>query len=555
LRGAVKDFVARFTQLLGSKSLGEPRAAQLPRRMRLADKHIAIAENAVEELNRQLQELISSYRRRRNQDSPIYQLPAEVLARIFFHSLCGSFSAQFVQLHKLAQVSVAWSQSVKGSPELFGFVTTVGTAENAHHALRLSKDAALDIQYTTLFGSRSPWRAEFLETILSQAHRWRSIELSRVSPGIINDILQKATPKLRDIHISHARNKEQIRLDPSTLHQLRHLTLEQVTVQWDPRNVRGLKTLELNWIGAQGRPSLPDLLEILRGSDGIQVLRLGANSVTDTPTLEDYTAMKLPQLTTLSLTSLPLNIIHNLLRSVEIPSCRTLAVTCPFPPAPIPTTAALLQSIISHVEPTFRSILRTIGPIGITRSRDTFLVQGTGDGVELKFECPLTPSSGCIVRFESMLETIAIQENSREAFQWVKHLSTPIKSDGVLAWPLPRLTDFMLGDCPIDPENLINMVRCRYGIEDDTDDNEQEHDDEQDGGRVEKLVEGNGDATDCVVQKPPVKQLPAPFSNLEITGLNELSVDDFEQIVWIVGPEHVLWHNTDKEEDDHYEHY
>ncbi|KAG9028274.1 hypothetical protein FRB95_006640 [Tulasnella sp. JGI-2019a] len=392
LRGAVKDFVARFTQLLGSKSLGEPRATQPSRRMGLADKHIAITENAIEELNRQLQELISSHRHRRNQDSPIYQLPTEVLVRIFFHSLHGLYGTQFSHLHKLAQVSVVWSQLVKGSPELFGFVTTSGTAEDAYRSLRLSKDGALDIHYHA--GSGKPWKAELLETLLCQTHRWRSIKLSMVPSTVVNGILAGATPKLSDIRIKQRVGiKEQIRLGRETAGRLCHLTLEAVTVRWDPRSVRGPKTLELDRIGAKGRPSLSQLLEILRASDGIQVLRLAAESVADAPKLKEYIPIELPQLTTLSLTQLPLNTTYGLLRSVRIPNCSTLVISCRTVPTPVPTAAALFKSMASHVEPTFRSILRSISSISITQDKDKLDVHGVGDGVELKFEHTLIPHS------------------------------------------------------------------------------------------------------------------------------------------------------------------
>ncbi|KAG9014468.1 hypothetical protein FRB93_013593 [Tulasnella sp. JGI-2019a] len=269
----------------------------------------------------------------------------------------------------LAQVSIGWSQLVKGTPGLFGFVTTDSTTEHAHRVLRLSKDAPLDIQYRKdLYGYSTSRGAELLETLLLQVHRWRSMEMSDVLPGVVNRVFHQSTPKLHDIHIASTGYDEQICLDPEILGRLRYLTLERATFRWDPGNLRGLKSLELCRIGVEGRPPLFQLLETLRASQGIQVLRLGTESVADAPPPpENYTPIVLSQLSNISLTDLSLNTPHDRLKSVRIPNCKTFIVKCLYVAATVPATAALFDSSTRHVEPVIRSILQSIGPIGISQ--------------------------------------------------------------------------------------------------------------------------------------------------------------------------------------------
>ncbi|KAG8996105.1 hypothetical protein FRB93_000956 [Tulasnella sp. JGI-2019a] len=554
LKRAVGGFLKNFTQLL-SKIFSESTQSS-----RQADRNIAIAEGAVNELDLRLRELISSHRRRRNQEVTINHLPVEVLTRVFFHSLHGWHATQFSQLHDLAQVSVRWSQVVKGTPELFSFITTDSTEEQARCALRLSRDAPLDIHYR--WRRYDSWRVALLDTLLFQAHRWRSIEMVNVPLEVVNRAFRRATPLLYEIHFADMVNDEGISLNPETLGRLYHLTLERVALRWDPGDLGGLRSLELYSISVGGRPSLPQLLRILRASQEIQVLRLGVGSVADTPLLKDYTPIELSQLNTLSLTDLSHDTAHDLLKSIRIPRCKIFIVKDSFTtPASVPATAVLCNSA-SHIALTLRSVLQTIGSISISLSSAIMSVHGKGDGLELEFDLPTIPFSGSIHWFEPMLNLVPdsatvslkttcipesgehfptlhhpsisavhIIDSQMEAYRWILHLSTPSATG---EWFLPRLKDLKFHNCSIDPSDIIAMAWCRY-------ENGMGYEEEQKSSdKVGKIGGGNGKAKEYDDQR---SQVPTPLRLLKITGFNRLFASDFAELEGIVGSGNVIWDN------------
>ncbi|KAG8997939.1 hypothetical protein FRB94_007371 [Tulasnella sp. JGI-2019a] len=524
----------------------------------MADKDTAIAEDAVNKLNLRLTKLISSHRRDRNQDVAINRLPAEVLARIFFHSFDGSYASQFSRLHRLAKVSIRWSQLVKRTPELFGCVTTDNTTEHVHRMLRLSKNAPLDILYRKDPFSTSR-RAELLETLLSQAHRWRSIEMSGVPPGVVNAVFQRTIPMLRDIHIVSNGYSEQICLDSETLGRLRYLTLERATLRWDPGNLKGLKSLDLSRIGTDGRPSQLQLLEILQASPGIQVLRLGPESVGDAPpSLGDYTPTELPQLSEISFTDFTSSTAYNLLKSVRIPNCKIFVVKCPKALETVSATAALFDSATNHVGPVVRSILQSISPISISLGPVMLLVCGRRKGYGLEVNIPMISLPDPIVWFESMIDSVPNSATistpidgtpeSREPFpifrhpsidrvdimgssigadRWIRHLGSPRLTDGILEWPLPRLTQLAFGNCAINPNQLIKMVRYRYGKEED-----------QIFGR--KMF---GEAEECEDRRSRPDKSPARLERLTISGCNHLEINDFKQLEGVIAAGNLICNN------------
>ncbi|KAG8879227.1 hypothetical protein FRB97_001846 [Tulasnella sp. 331] len=114
----------------------------------MAYENLAVVERTLSDLNLRLNGLVSKYQSLRNQAALIHQLPNELLAKIFFFTVQGLDAKHFSQLHNLAQVSSKWLRLIKATPSLFGYVTTDGTLEAAFRALRLSKDAPLDIKYS-----------------------------------------------------------------------------------------------------------------------------------------------------------------------------------------------------------------------------------------------------------------------------------------------------------------------------------------------------------------------------------------------------------------------
>lgn len=240
---------------------------------------------------------------------PIYRLPDELLSRIFFPSFQAPSRRLLSQLQGLAQVPAQWAQLVKGSPFLFGYVTSDNTLKRHQIMLRLSRYAPLDTHYA---GSGAGSQ-DYLSTLIMQAQRWRTLELVQVRSENLKCIFSQPTPQLQDIHISGSRMRAcKVELPPEKLCQLKHLMLEKVSVQWNYRLLRGLKTLELSCIGPEGLLNTSQLLDILRQSPELVTLRSGSDVVTSTGP-QTYTPFNLHFLTNFSNMDIGVSITRDLI--------------------------------------------------------------------------------------------------------------------------------------------------------------------------------------------------------------------------------------------------
>ncbi|KAG8890013.1 hypothetical protein FRB98_001448 [Tulasnella sp. 332] len=563
---AMEVFVGRVTRILESRApshLKNSRGHQI----QVADMNLARVEDAISDLNLRLDSLIFKHRRLRNQAAPIHQLPYELLVKVFFFTVQGSDASYFSQLHKLAQVSSKWLQLIKGTPSLFGYVTTDGTMEDALRALRLSKDTPLDVKcYMNVPSGPVRWLEDLIEILLPQAYRWRSIELGDAHYTLANRILSQPAPQIRDIHITCINYVKAISLDPPTVGRLRYLTLNLVTVQWDPSKLKGLKVLEL--VSIENRLSL---LEIIDASRGLEVLHL-RDVVVDNLVTEERAPVELLQLVELSLSDLPLNTVHNLLAHLLLPNCKRLTLYR-IPRSFSEQELAVFRS--THMG-LFQSILASICKVVIQLVTGMTVMQGIGGSAKLELELPTPSFSGIPGGFEFILKWVpesvpfTLVHDDPENFEapfpllhhtsitalhihdsfvatrWIKDLSAPTTIDGSWMWLLPRLKALTFYRCDLDSNNLVKMIGNRYGRDSGT---------EEESGLVDKNVRESGEGASCMtevkeecsgqtkdghVQHSQSLKLPAPLDLLDINDAYGVTPSNYKELREIIGHGNVI---------------
>lgn len=296
--------------------------------------------------------------------SPFMDFRTSSFPGLSYLSLPSAYTWHFGHLHKLAQVSARWAQLVKGSPFLFGCITTSNSYEQSQRLLRLSRHAPLDIDYhdrVRLLGF------DLLPALIAQAQRWRTMELWGVRSEDLKHILSQPTPQLQDIYITGRGSGETsevtsgLELPSEKLGQLRHLKLEGISIRCDYNLLRGLTTLHLSEVGSQGLLSLSQLVGILRRSPALATLILHSDVILGLGS-RIHTPIDLPLLTTLSLLNHPLSITHGLIACIRIPNCTQLEVTCQRPKS---QTTIFFDSATAHLEAPLRLILITLSRIHV----------------------------------------------------------------------------------------------------------------------------------------------------------------------------------------------
>ncbi|KAG8876355.1 hypothetical protein FRB98_007331 [Tulasnella sp. 332] len=555
----------------------------------VADENLAIVNHAVTDLNLRPEAPIPEHRHLGNQTAPIDQLPNELLTRVFFFTLIGWQMDSLRKSRQLVQVCSKWLQLVKGTPSLFGDVSTYDTPKNAFQQLRLSQDGPLDITYRENIMT-GPWKwGGLLEALIPQSHRWRSVRLMDIPSSLVHRVLSRPTPQLRNIEILRPEYDGAISLNPSTLGQLRYLTLECVTLQWDPLGLRGLKELELKGIGIEGRPSLSQLLGVLSASKELQILRLALESVTRDPIAEE-SPIELSQLTELSLVNLQTDTTHDLLAHLVVPGCNWLTIRTSHATTIENSPSTVFDDATRHMDTLLQSILASTSHIDIDLFGAGMFIKGTmgtKGRTNLDLDLPPLPLSGSMGWFEpflrkvsmpitialtysdplgverifpllhhSSITTLKLFYGTSEAARWIEDLSTPISIDGVLTFPLSGLKNLDFYKSALNPNDLVGMIRKRYGRDSGTKVKRQvpngsvEEDGKSTGDHATEVKESekrHGEPRYGHVQHSQPLRLPAPLDSLDIYDCDGITVGVYEELMDIIGRGNVRWAESEDE--------
>ncbi|KAG8878183.1 hypothetical protein FRB97_002734 [Tulasnella sp. 331] len=538
-----------------------------------ADADLAIMETSFCHLERRMRRHIGLQQRQRNALLPISRLPLELLARILFFSLQLSHSpvGYVKKLQNVAQVCTSWSELVKDTAMFWGVAASSDPTPAILRAVSKSRDAPLDVWYFGRSGAESQ-RASFLKTVVEHSQRWRSLCLSGADRDVEDRLMQLSTPILHDLEINHdqgLRRREGLKGDffvpNEKLYPLRHLELSGRPILWEPSALSRLESLELRNLGPTGRPTMTHLVAILRASPGLVALTLDQLRLDDPDNIaHDNVPVELPKLTDLTLSRLPVRGLRDLLTRIHIPICRRLQVDCTYRPH-----TTVLDAQTAHLGPPIQAILSARGKAKLRLTPDKFELSTVDDApnvdsstpnVFIYLLLPSDPSRGLMVWMNLVISSMIhpptinliieapkwsseltpppldilpyvdllhIIESEREAAAWIKLLSERVVlADGEARWTLSRMTRLVFHSCSPDANDLIGMIRSRYGRR---------------GGSM--VISQQDEAG----TQPQSSKDPAPLKQLQVTGYNPLNSEDLEQLESIVGSA-CKWDNNDEGE-------
>ncbi|KAG9039683.1 translation initiation factor eIF3 subunit g [Tulasnella sp. JGI-2019a] len=472
---------------------GKPVVLGRQLRTRQADRFIELIGTIGETFQRNIAHHIVQCRRRRNVQLAIYQLPVELIVKIFSLSLQDRSMTDRVRwLHNLAQVSTRWLELIKDSASLWS-VVSVSEMQSLCIALRKSKNAPLDVEFDgSLIGWNPQDRRDFLEAILGQRHRWRSIQLSGPTTKFERAMILEQVPKLVDLGIAPGLlvwedgQGAETSIPEEVLGGLQHLSLSEVSLQWNPSVLSGLKTLKLEDLMERGRPTLSTLIAILQASPSLEELRITGKSVEVSP-IEDTTTVDLPCLTTISLLKSQPEIAQPILERLRIPQCTKFLLDVV---SGLPTDTS--KTDMTHIENCLRRIIASHGKVEVTVSPERISLATRINATDIpvllftplslpwvdhlleSIVCPLSIAHiihgwNCVTeqcpipRNTSDISSLAITSSQTDAVAWIQRLSEPVSNGEEVYWQLPSLKRLTLNECRSFGEPLLTMIQRRNG--------------------------------------------------------------------------------------------
>ncbi|KAG8992865.1 hypothetical protein FRB90_000882, partial [Tulasnella sp. 427] len=262
------------------------------------------------------------YKKKYNEMLPIHRLPPELFTTILLIDLRENPPRRSLsrrhRLWQLALVSSKWQKTVALNPIFWTDIHF--RRDDPNLCLRKSQNALLNIKCDTFYQDVDDVE-EFLETVATAAHRWRSIALSCNS----RDFLQKlpsATPQLTDVQInvrapSNALGGQE-ELKIRGLVKLQHVCLVRVGLEWESLNLERLLSLQLSHLG-NIVPDLDWLLTILQRSPQLEQLALSNVGIASDSIPHTRTGIRLLRLKSLQLTTLPERVVEYLLSVIDCP--------------------------------------------------------------------------------------------------------------------------------------------------------------------------------------------------------------------------------------------
>jgi len=239
---------------------------------RLIDPDMSQHENRIQEL-----------KTRRNTFAPISCLPTEVLCRIFL--LVRDSTADWKPLLwiKVTHTSLHWRNVALTFPNLWTLLP-LENAQWTEEMLKRSEMASLIVKVDA--SSRKFSSVANMTAALSQISRIKELQVYLNGPGAtaamqkILTILPRAAARLEVLRISariRSHTSGTARIPSKALCEtpsLRQLELYLCDFCWDSQLLSGLTHLTLHSVSSNARPTLTQLLEVLRSCPDLQVLDL-----------------------------------------------------------------------------------------------------------------------------------------------------------------------------------------------------------------------------------------------------------------------------------------
>ncbi|KAG8983981.1 hypothetical protein FRB93_006855 [Tulasnella sp. JGI-2019a] len=382
-------------------------------------------------------------------------------------------------------------------------------------------------------------------------------------------IEQLPTPRLRTLQIMHWA-REPLEVHGEKLVGLHDLTLRGVFVDLGSSIPSGLRQLELRELQNGGRPSLTQILTVLRASPELNRLELGYD-ILDESQVNGIAAgsLELPYLLSLKL-DLQWEMIQTILAYLRFPNCIDMVVNAR--PSSSPDTSTILPT---HVISQARSIIAAEGEptVMLTRMTAALAASPVSEALHILLPLPLKDQIRWIdtilestqvpphpialeARFDPVLQpdvpipplpshthhiiSLQLTGCGEGVASWLKLLSEPTEGEQPY-WHLPNLEDLTLQIWWNDhAEALLTMARYRYG-----------RDTQSDGGSIPsgpvKSDDQGGIAderyNDCKTLPLPTNssKLPAPLKKLTVYAHPTISNEAAQELKSIIGRDKVSW--------------
>lgn len=285
------------------------------------------------ELRKKLDTQITQTGRERNVTAcPVYRLPLELLARIFFLALPTHEAPHGPILQQLRPVSHRWKETIDGVPLLWRRIHGQDGISHLNQALVKSAGTPMDVYWDSQDSTKVN-SEQFFGTIGGTVRRWRSatLRLAESSRGsVVRQVLEtKGAPLIEELSLvlrSQGGALEWM-IRPINLFggvpapRLRAVWISYLPVVLTSPVFAGLQFLHLHCVPS----SPPNVLLILQRSPELRSLLLdhlhlrGADDPTSFEMIN--TSAYLPKLEKLHIYGIPIQYARCILTSVDAPNC------------------------------------------------------------------------------------------------------------------------------------------------------------------------------------------------------------------------------------------
>ena len=292
-----------------------------------------VARSIIDRDIARLEERVRALKSRRNELSPIYRLPVEVLCNIF--SFAKDNELFFLRRRRgpeswtnFSHVSQHWRSLALSAPELWTNIP-IKYPRWAQEMLIRSKRAKLTIR--SFF---KPWTPKAFETVRSclyEMNRVEEIDFTAIPGCILEEIfrdLPKSAPQLHTLCIDSPHSAA-FQIDDDFIYdteRLQHVELTICKISWDSRLLTGLTRLTLE-DSLTANCSTIQVLHALQQMPALTDLYLENSIPDDSEVPSTYPVVDLPCLRVLHISS-GVDAMTTVLRHITFPHITFLNLTC-----------------------------------------------------------------------------------------------------------------------------------------------------------------------------------------------------------------------------------
>ncbi|KAG8987577.1 hypothetical protein FRB93_004448 [Tulasnella sp. JGI-2019a] len=298
-----------------------------------------------------LQRLRSTKARHHNTLIPISRLPIDLLVEIFalasgMTEMSKSGSPRRM-LATLVYVCHEWRGNVLNAPSLWAYITSSYSKRATLEFLARSGQAPLHLVF-----DHFDLNKEFNTKMVREVHRWKSVEMPRVTRELLEELEQQPAPLLEKLEV-----RGDSEMDPGTpnlfcgsANRLCHVNLVDIAICWESNILSGLRTLDINLSRKDG-PSAQQVVHVLQLCPNLTSFGLCLPSeLHPGPIPLGGFTIELPRLKQLKLRIHPL-MTECLLQRMRIPSCKIFDID------QAEATKPIFSAATKHLIPSFSSTL------------------------------------------------------------------------------------------------------------------------------------------------------------------------------------------------------